>query len=103
MKSGRIRFPFGDYEKILWLIDHCCSMELKPTQDRSGEVSVRYVKGSSPNDGFAALVNAYIAYKYDITEGFSISNPNLMQDDPSKKKPPLAISAYLPGLRRGKT
>ena len=76
-------------------------MELKPTQDRSGGVNIRYVKGSSPNDGFAALVNAYLAYKFDVTEGFSISNPNLMRKDPQQIKAPLAISAYLPGLSPG--
>ncbi len=29
MKKGMIKFPFGDYEKIAWLIDHCASMEIK--------------------------------------------------------------------------
>lgn len=95
MKQGKIRFPYKDIEKIGWLIQHCCSMEIKPTIDRSGEVSLRYVKGSSPNDGFMALLNAYLAYKFDVTNGFNISNPNQMTDPTGPRKIP-AVCGYLP-------
>lgn len=96
MKSGKIRFPYGDYEKIGWLVQHCCSMEIKPTIDRSGETGIRYVKGSSPNDGFMALLNAYLAYKYDITNGFKVTNPNLMNKNPAKPQGIPAITGFLP-------
>lgn len=95
MKQGKIRFPYKDFEKIGWLIQHCCSMEIKPMIDRSGEVSLRYVKGSSPNDGFMALLNAYLAYKFDVTNGFNISNPNQMSDPTGPRKVP-AVCGYLP-------
>jgi hypothetical protein len=98
MKRGKIRFPYGSYEQIGWLIQHCCSMEIKPTIDRGGGVGIRYVKGSTPNDGFMALLNAYLAYKFDITNGFSIFNPNHMRENPNKPGPPMALASYLPGL-----
>ena len=44
MKKGMIRFPYGDFEKISWLIDHSCSMEIKPSVSRGGDPSVHYVK-----------------------------------------------------------
>lgn len=72
LKKGQIRFPYGSYEKIAWLVEHCASMELKASINRSGDAGVHYVKGGSPNDGFAALLNAYIAYKFIITSGFKI-------------------------------
>lgn len=96
MKQGRIRFPFGNYEKIGWLVNHCCSMELKPTMDRSGELKLRYVKGSSPNDGFMALLNAYLAYKFDISQGFNVHDPNRLQIDPKDRKKIPAILGYVP-------
>lgn len=98
MKQGRIRFPFGNYEKIGWLVNHCCSMELKPTIDRSGEMKLRYVKGSSPNDGFMALLNAYLAYKFDISQGFVVHDPNRLKTDPKDRKIP-AILGYVPTRR----
>lgn len=96
MKEGRIRFPYGDFEKVGWLIQHCCSMEIKPTIDRSGETGIRYVKGSTPNDGFMALLNAYLAYKFDVSNGFEITNPNQMNTDPQKRKQIPAITGFLP-------
>lgn len=104
MKEGRIRFPYGNYEQIGWLVNHCCSMELKPTVDRSGELKLRYVKGSSPNDGFMALLNAYLAYKFDISQGFLVHDPNRLKIDPKDCKKPLAVLGYMPrmnSLRRG--
>lgn len=100
MKQGRIKFPFGSYEQVSWLINHCCSMEIKISMDRGGELIQRYVKGSTPNDGFMALLNAYLAYKFDITGGFSINNPNLMQSDPNERRPIPAITGYVPRMNR---
>lgn len=96
MKNGKIRFPYGDFEKVGWLVQHCCSMEIKPTIDRSGETGIRYIKGSTPNDGFMALLNAYLAYKFDISDGFNINNPNMMNYDPKKRRPIPAVTGFLP-------
>lgn len=95
MKKGMIRFPYGDYEKISWLIDHCCSMEIKPSISKYGEHSIHYVKGTSPNDGFMALLNAYIAYKFIITNGFNNNNPGTQGNYQDKNKP-LVLSGYVP-------
>lgn len=100
LKAGKIRFPFGDYEKIAWLIQHTCSMEQKVSQDRNGELKQRYVKGSTPNDGFMALLNCYIAYKFDITNGFTINDPNRIRSGPNERKPISAILGYVPGMSR---
>lgn len=98
MKEGRVKFPYGNYEQIGWLINHCCSMELKPTHDRSGELKLRYVKGSSPNDGFMALLNAYLAYKFDISQGFTLHDPNQMRTNPQERQKILATLGYLPKM-----
>lgn len=95
MKKGNIRFPFGSYEQINWLVQHCTSMEIKPTVSRSGEVSPHYVKGSIPNDGFMALMNAYLAYKYFITKGFTIKNPLLFTNPFDNRAPKQKIPAVL--------
>lgn len=102
MKKGRIRFPYGDYEKIGWLLNHICSMEIKVSQDRSGSLKQHFVKGATPNDGFMALLNAYLAYKFDITGGFKIINPNQMATDPQERKQIPAVLCHVPRLGRGR-
>lgn len=95
MKKGMIRFPYGDYEKIGWLIEHCASMEIKPSISRGGDPSVHYIKGSTPNDGFMALLNAYIAYKFLITAGFTNNNPILQQQNFKQLSKTLAITGHI--------
>lgn len=97
MKKGNIRIPMGSYEQIMMMIQHICSMEIKPSVSRSGDITPHYVKGSSPNDFFMALLNAYLAYKFYVSDGFNIKNPYMMKD-PRKVKPPV-LSAYLPKMR----
>lgn len=95
MKKGNIKFPFGDYEKIAWLAAHCSSMEIKPSISRVGEPTIHYVKGGTPNDGFMALLNAYIAYKFIITKGFTANNPLLQQQNFKDKNKPLVLTGYV--------
>jgi hypothetical protein len=96
MKKGMVKFPFGDYEKIAWLIEHCASMEIKPSISRGGDPSVHYIKGSTPNDGFMALLNAYLAYKFLITKGFTHTNPAIKDQLLKDKNKPLILNAYIP-------
>lgn len=96
MKKGNVRFPLGDYEKIAWMIQHCTSMEIKPSVSRTGDVVAHYIKGSQPNDGFMALLNAYIAYKYYISNGFKIKNGN--NNNGILVKPPV-VGGYIPRMR----
>lgn len=70
-KKGKIRMPWASYEKIEWLIDHCTSMEMRH-KTVGGQPMKTYVKGTIPNDGLMALMYAYMAYKFDLTEGFTI-------------------------------
>jgi hypothetical protein len=95
MKKGMIRFPFGDYEKVAWLIEHCASMEIKPSISRSGDPSIHYIKGSTPNDGFMALLNAYIAYKFIVSRGFTNNNPLLQQQGFKERNKPLVTTGYV--------
>lgn len=97
MKKGNVRFPLGDYEKVAWLIQHCTSMEIKPTVSRTGDIVAHYVKGTQPNDGFMALLNAYIAYKFYVSDGFQIKNPIAMHDNHGRKPP--VLSGFIPRLR----
>lgn len=97
MKKGKIKFPYGDFEKVAWLINHCTSVEMKPSVDRAGEIRTRYVKGSTPNDGLMALINGILAYFYDVTNGFKITNPSNMSNMAENKKI-LAVTGYVPRL-----
>jgi hypothetical protein len=90
-KKGHIRFPLGDYEKVAWLINHCSSMELKPIISRTGEPTIHYVKGGTPNDGLMSLVNAYLAYKFLVTDKFNVNNPTLQKTSPKKDKFPISL------------
>lgn len=96
LKKGAIRFPYKDYDKIYWLITHCTSMDIKVTKDRSGDPVRRFVKGTTPNDGFMALLNAYLAWKFDVTHRFSLANPQLMDlAAPSQRRGGPQIPAIL--------
>jgi len=94
MKKGMIRFPYGDYEKVAWLVDHCSSMELKPSISKYGDHTIHYVKGGTPNDGFMALLNAYLAYKFLITRGFTNNNPQAQTTRNINK--PMVLGGYMP-------
>jgi len=96
MKRGMIRFPFKSYEKIIWLVNHCSSMEIKTTSNVYGEAIYRFVKGTTPNDGLMALLNAYLAYKFDVSGGFSNKMAGLM-DKPGPKKIS-AVLGYIPRM-----
>jgi hypothetical protein len=96
MKKGSIRFPLGDYEAISWLINHCTSMEIKPSMSRGGDFEAHYIKGSAPNDGFMALLNAYLAYKFYISNGFKIQ---VGANNTVKKEQALIITGYVPKMR----
>lgn len=96
MKKGSVRFPLGDFEKIAWLIQHCTSMEIKPSISRTGDIMPHYVKGSSPNDGFMALLNAYIAFKFYTSNGFKIQNTI---NGVNPNRPPLPQLGYVPRMR----
>lgn len=98
MKGGKIRFPLGHYEQIAWLIEHCSNNEIKPSLSRGGDPTVHYIK-SGPNDGFAALLNAYIAYKFIVTNGFNDNNPFSIKKNHQNKDKPMVLGAHIPGLR----
>ena len=87
-RKGKIRFPWKSFEYIEWLIDHCTSME-SSIRVVSGQPIKTYIKGSSPNDGLMALMYAYMAYKFDITKGFSLK-PGINDKVESAPKPVLA-------------
>jgi Phage terminase large subunit (GpA) len=92
LKKGQIKFPLKDYDSISWLIDHCASMEMKPSIARGGgDPTIHYVKGSIPNDGLMSILNAYLAYKFKVTSGFKIKNPALMGQKQIKKDQPLIV------------
>ncbi len=70
-RKGKIRFPWKSFEYIEWLIDHCTSMESK-IRTTGGQPIKTFQKGPGPNDGLMALMYAYMAYKFDITSGFTV-------------------------------
>ncbi len=96
MKKGQIRFPLGDFEKVGWLLNHCSSMEIKPSISRTGDPTIHYVKGSTPNDGFMALLNAYLAYKFLLTSGFTNMNPLIQNNSTKESNKPLILTGFIP-------
>jgi hypothetical protein len=93
-KRGEIKFPYGSYEKIAWLIQHCTSMDIKPSISRSGDPQIHYVKGNTANDGLMALLNAWLAYKHFTTSGFTVRNNPQMPTN--KKEKPMVMVGYIP-------
>lgn len=91
MRQSKVMFPWQSYEQIYWLIEHCCSME-KETTTIQGRVINRYIKGAGPNDGLMALMYAYLAYKFYLTQGFKVKAHQLN----AKSNGP--VLAYLPGM-----
>ena len=77
-RKGKIRMPWKSYEYLEWLIDHCTSMESK-IRVSGGQPIKTYTKGPVPNDGLMALIYAYMAYKFDLTKGFSVK-PGLTKE-----------------------
>jgi len=103
LKDGRIKFPGGSSDRIEWLIEHCASMDIKVTRDKSGESLKKYVKGSGANDGLMALLNAYLAWKFDVTQGFSIANPQHMKYELATEARPIqAVVGYIPRMFGGR-
>jgi hypothetical protein len=103
LKEGRIKFPGGSYDRIEWMINHCSSMDIKVTRDKSGEPLKKYVKGSGANDGLMALLNAYLAWKFDVTQGFTIANPQHMKYEMATMARPIqAVVGYVPGMFGGR-
>lgn len=104
LKKGQIKFPLKDYDRIAWMIEQCASMELKPSISRTGgDPEIHYVKsGMCGNDSLMSILNCYLAYKYFITGGFKIKNPNLMNKavDKNKGKPLAIIGSF--GLGRNR-
>ena len=45
-----------------------------------------------------ALLNAWLAYKFDITNGFKIKDPNRFYENPVEIKTPHVLLAHMPGL-----
>ncbi len=78
MRKGKIRFPWKSFENIDWLIDHVASMEIEHIM-QGGMPKKTYKKGIIPNDGFMALIYAYLAYKFEISRGFSFNSTNTNQ------------------------
>ncbi len=91
-RTGNIRFPWGSYEKIAWLIEHCTSMESRDVM-RRGMVHRTYKKGRTQNDGLMALMYAIVAYKFEQTNGFKTSINKV------NKKTTKALLAYAPKIR----
>lgn len=92
MRKGKVKFPWLSFERMDWLIDHITSMESRQKMV-GGMPRKTYDKGPTPNDGFMALIYAYLAMKFDISRGFT-NTPG--QSGSSFPKP---ILAYMPRMK----
>jgi hypothetical protein len=95
IRAGRLKFPVkgSSWDQLLWLMQHCASMETKMVMKTDNYIR-RYVKGAIPNDGLMAIMYALVAYKFIITQGFSIRNT--IGDENLFPQP---LLAYAPNLR----
>jgi ssDNA-binding Zn-finger/Zn-ribbon topoisomerase 1 len=93
MRKGKIRFPWKSFENVDWLVEHIASMEIVHSE-KNGMPKKMYQKGTLPNDGFMALIYAYLAYKFDVSRGFTINANN-----PTQSALPIPRLAYVPKLR----
>ncbi len=93
IKRGKIRFPWKSYENMEWLIEHCTSMGTG-IRNRNGQQVKTYLKGTTPNDGLMALMYAYMAWKYDVTNKF-----NDKPGGPTKQGILRPVLAFAPRLR----
>ncbi len=93
LRKGNIRFPWASYERIAWLVKHCCSMESKIVV-RQGQPHQTFIKGKLQNDGLMALIYAYLAYKFDKTSGFRM-NTDIIKGSGI----PRPVLAYAPKMR----
>ena len=64
---------------------------------RGGDYEAHYVKGSTPNDGFMALLNAYLAYRFYVSNGFKIQGGGGSGEPPKEKA--CIITGYVPKFR----
>jgi len=79
---------------VEWLIDHCTSMGTSIRIKGGGQQVKTYVKGTTPNDGLMALMYAYMAWKFDSTERFT-----LKPGKKTKSTMPRPSLAYAPRLK----
>lgn len=93
MRKGKVRFPWKSFEIMSWLVDHCSSMEVVH-REVGGMPKKTYEKGATPNDGFMALIHAYLAYQFSMSQGFSLNMTN-----PEANKYPLPKLAHIPRLK----
>ena len=100
MKVGKVRFPFAEstFKDISFLIDHCCSMEIGTKVKHEQEINT-YVKGGKPNDGLMALCYAILAYKFVITNGFTLTSNVGRIKQFQVEDPRPAVLGYIPKWR----
>jgi len=96
MRAGQIRFPLASYEKISYLIEHSSSMDIKVSLSKTGEHKINYVKGvNKQNDGFMALLNGYLGYKFLLTNQFRDQNPFIQEQNFNNGDKPLIIGGFM--------
>jgi len=94
LKTGHVRMPIKSYDSISWLLHHCTNMELKVSISRNNEPKAMYVK-SGINDGFTAMLNAYLAGRYLLTKGFKELDPKKLDNKFSKIKQSSVLPVYM--------
>lgn len=74
IKQGAIKLPFDEPTRVEWLVRHIVAMNVEASTV-GGLTRLRYTKTSKPCDGLMALMYAYIAYRFDETQGFRNLHP----------------------------
>jgi hypothetical protein len=100
LKKGKIRLPYKMYEQIgMFITQVCDGFNIKPSLDRSGVAKINYVKSSVPNDYAMAAINCFIAYMFDVTNGFSSTlHPDRMDKGTTRQKQIMAVLGHVPSM-----
>lgn len=78
IRDRAFAFPYQSPEDVEWLIEHITNVEVVTKALQNGTSRKVYQKQgpAKPIDGAAALVYAYIAYKFQQSSGFSDTHQN---------------------------
>lgn len=100
MQQYNFIFPVADEEKIDWLWDHICGVEIF-TVDQGGMIRKRFKKkrSSQPIDGLMSLLYSYVGMRFEHTNGFSNFGANFKGSSKKRNMPKPILTAA--GSRRG--
>lgn len=103
MQQYNFIFPCKNEEKVDWLWDHICGIEIFSVE-QAGMIRKRFKKKRStqPIDGLMALAYAYVGMRFNQTNGFTSHGANFNSKSKRNMPKPL-VNGGMGGLRGRKS